>query len=198
MPQPLLIATRNANKTREITRILGAHFSVADLTSHPEIPEPLETGATFRDNAVLKASEASRRFDGLVLSDDSGLEVDALGGAPGVRSARYAGEPCDDARNRRRLLDELERAGARGRARSARFHCVMALAQNGGVTVTFDGVIEGVITNREKGAGGFGYDSLFVPEGYCETFAELSDDVKNSISHRSRALEKLRKFLSCA
>jgi len=191
----LLIATRNAHKTREIAGILGARFLVTDLTAHPEIPATLESGSTFRENAELKAVEASRIFDGLVLSDDSGLEVDALGGAPGVYSARYAGENADDAANRRRLLDELARAGARGKARTARFRCVMALAERGCVTGTFDGTIEGVIINLEKGDGGFGYDSLFVPDGHCETFAELPEETKNGISHRARALEKVCGFL---
>jgi XTP/dITP diphosphohydrolase len=196
MPRPLLIATRNAHKTREIAQILGERFAVTDLKAHPEIPETVESGETFRENAILKAVEASHIFSGLVLSDDSGLEVDALGGAPGVRSARYAGEPTDDARNRVRLLKELTRVDVRGKARSARFHCVMALAEKGEVIGTFDGVVEGVIINREKGGGGFGYDSLFVPEGHCETFAELPEETKNGISHRGRALEKVCAFLA--
>ena len=162
MPHPVLIATRNAHKTREIARILGDRFAVSDLAAHPEIPAAVESGSTFRENAELKAVEASRIFDGLVLSDDSGLEVDALGGAPGVYSARYAGEKADDAANRRRLLDELARADARGKARTARFRCVIAVAAHGRVTATFDGVVEGIIINREKGAGGFGYDSTYV------------------------------------
>ena len=196
MSRQLLIATRNAHKTREIARILGENYAVTDLTAHPEIPATVESGTTFRENAELKAVEASRIFDGLVLSDDSGLEVDALGGAPGVYSARYAGENADDAANRRRLLDELARAGACGReARTARFRCVMALAEHGEVTGVFDGTVEGVIIDAEKGAGGFGYDSLFIPDGFSETFAELPDDAKNGISHRGRALEKAREFL---
>ena len=195
MPQPLLIATRNAHKTREIAQILGARFAVTDLTAHPEIPATVESGSTFRENAELKAVEASQLFAGLVLSDDSGLEVDALGGAPGVYSARYAGENADDAANRRRLLDELARVDARGKARTARFHCVMALAQQGRVTGVFDGTVVGIIINLEKGGGGFGYDPLFVPDGFCETFAQLSDAAKNGISHRGRALEKVRALL---
>jgi XTP/dITP diphosphohydrolase len=195
MPQPLLIATRNAHKTREIAQILGARFAVTDLTAHPEIPATVESGSTFRENAGLKAVEASQLFAGLVLSDDSGLEVDALGGAPGVYSARYAGENADDAANRRKLLDELARVDARGKARTARFRCVMALAEQGRVTGVFDGTVEGIIINLEKGGGGFGYDPLFVPDGFCETFAQLSDAAKNGISHRGRALEKVCAFL---
>ncbi len=193
--QPLLIATRNRHKTGEIREILGDRFVVTDLTAHPAIPAAVESGNTFQENAVLKAVEASRCFDGLVLSDDSGLEVDALGGAPGVRSARYAGEDSDDARNRQRLLAELERTGAQERKRTARFHCVIAIARNGDVVATFDGAIEGVILNEERGDGGFGYDSLFVPDGYGETFAQLPAGIKNRESHRARALKKAAAFL---
>jgi len=193
--RPLLIATRNAHKTREIAQIFGARFAVTDLTAHPELPATVESGSTFLENATLKAVEASRFFAGLVLSDDSGLEVDALGGAPGVYSARYAGEDSDDARNRKRLLEELARVEAKGAARTARFRCVMALAENGSVTGLFEGSVEGVIIDTEKGEGGFGYDSLFVPEGYGETFAELPDEIKNRGSHRARALQKVSDFL---
>jgi len=191
----LLIATKNAHKTAEIRAIL-AGWDVSDLTAHPGIPAPDETGATFAANAAIKALAASQRFAGLVLADDSGLEVDALGGAPGVRSARYAGPVATDAGNRARLLRELDAAGARGRARTARFHCVMALAESGKLLGTFDGAVEGVIINREKGSGGFGYDALFVPEGFCETFGQLPAEVKNTLSHRSRALAKAAAFLA--
>ena len=195
----LLIATQNAHKTREIREMLGAEFDVSDLSVHPEIRAAEETGVTFEENAVLKANEASHGFDGLVLADDSGLEVDALSGAPGVRSARYASENTkansSDEANRRRLLAELERVGARGKDRRARFCCAMALARDGKLIATFDGAVEGVVINQEKGGGGFGYDSLFVPEGHCETFAQLSAAVKNKLSHRGRTLTKVRAFL---
>lgn len=194
MNSPLLIATRNAHKTDEIQQILGG--TVADLTAHPEIPATVESGATFEENAGLKAIEASLLFEGLVLSDDSGLEVDALGGAPGVFSARYAGENANDATNRARLLLELTRVDARGKARSARFRCVMALAERGKILGYFHGTVEGMIIPQEKGDGGFGYDPLFVPDGFCQTFAQLPQETKNDISHRGRALEKVRTFLS--
>lgn len=197
---PLLIATKNAHKAAEIREILGGAWDVTDLNAHPEVIAPQESGGTFAENAAIKAVAASRIFHGLVLSDDSGLEVDALGGAPGVRSARYAndvaGENATDAGNRAKLLRELEAAGTRGKERSARFRCVMALAENGAVLGTFDGAVEGVIINSERGGGGFGYDALFVPEGHCETFAQLSAEVKNQLSHRARSLEKVRKFLA--
>jgi XTP/dITP diphosphohydrolase len=194
--QRILIATRNAHKTREIRQILGAGFELSDLTSHPGIPPTIESGATFEENAKLKAVEASRHFDGLVLADDSGIEVDALGGAPGVYSARYAGENADDEKNRARLLEELRRVKARGRKRSARFRCVIALAQSGNCVAIFEGAVKGVIVNQPKGADGFGYDPIFVPEGYCQTFAQLPVEVKNQLSHRGRALEKMRRFLT--
>ncbi len=189
----LLIATKNAHKTAEIRAILGDGWDVTDLNAHPEIAAPEETGATFTENAALKALTASHLFPGLVLADDSGLEVDALAGAPGVRSARYAGEHATDAANRAKLLREL--ATTRGKARTARFRCALAVAAAGTVHATFDGTVEGVIINVERGEGGFGYDTLFVPEGHCETFAQLPAAVKNQISHRARALEKARAFL---
>ena len=192
----LLIATRNAHKTAEFRVMLGDRFEVTDLTAHPEIPAVEETGETFEENAVLKAVAASEIFSGVVLADDSGLEVDALGGAPGVISARYSGENADDRSNREKLLAELDRVGARGKARSARFRCVLALARKGAVVVAFDGKVEGMIINQAKGERGFGYDPVFVPEGYCETFAQLDEEIKNRESHRARALGKLILWLA--
>ncbi len=189
----LLIATKNAHKTAEIRAMLGDGWDVTDLTAHPEIAAPEETGATFAENAAIKALAASHLFPGLVLADDSGLEVDALAGAPGVRSARYAGEHATDADNRTKLLHEL--AAILGKARTARFRCALALAEDGTVRAAFDGAVEGIIINAERGEGGFGYDALFVPEGHCETFAQLPATVKNQLSHRARALEKARAFL---
>ncbi len=184
----LLIATKNAHKTGEIRAILGEGWEVEDLNAYPEIAAPEETGATFAENAAIKALAASERFPGLVLADDSGLEVDALAGAPGVRSARYAGDRATDADNRAKLLLELD--GTRGKSRAARFRCALALADGGSVLAAFDGTVEGVIINAARGGGGFGYDPLFVPEGHCETFAQLPAEVKNQLSHRGRALAK--------
>jgi XTP/dITP diphosphohydrolase len=190
----LLVATGNAHKTWEIRAILGQGFTVTDLTAHPEIVPAEETGTTFAENATLKAAGASRCFDGLVIADDSGLEVDALGGAPGVVSARYSGADATDASNRAKLLAELAKTGAA--PRTARFHCVIALARGGEVLATYDGAVEGRIIDSERGDGGFGYDSLFVPDGYGQTFAELPAEVKNTLSHRARALAKLAAFLA--
>lgn len=191
--QQLLLATRNAHKTDEIRQMLGADFLVEDLNSRADWPEIVETADTFLGNASLKALGISRIYDGLVLSDDSGLEVDALHGGPGVRSARFAGEVAGDAENRALLLARLE--GVRGKARTARFRCVMVLARGGTALGSFSGAVEGVIINQEKGGHGFGYDSLFVPEGHCETFAQLPAKTKNQLSHRARALEQVIRFL---
>lgn len=194
MPR-LLIATKNAHKTGEIAAMLPG-WEVSDLTAHPEIPAPDETGTTFAENAAIKALAGSALFPGLVLADDSGLEVDALGGAPGVYSARYAGPQATDADNRTKLIQELAAEGARGKARTARFRCAMALAEKGEILGAFDGAVEGIIVNQEKGEGGFGYDPLFVPEGYCETFGQLPASTKNQLSHRARALADVVKFLA--
>jgi XTP/dITP diphosphohydrolase len=189
MPR-LLIATKNAHKTTEIRAIIGEGWAIDDLTAHPEIPAPDETGATFSENAAIKAVAASKIFPGYVLADDSGLEVDALGGAPGVQSARYSGANATDASNRARLLGELHGAESAGR-----FRCVMAVACEGTVLGTFNGSVEGRIITGERGTGGFGYDALFIPAGYSETFGELSPEVKNGLSHRARALAAARDFL---
>ena len=187
----LLIATKNAHKTSEIQAILGSGWQVEDLTSHPNVPSPEETGATFSENAGIKALAAARVFAGLVLADDSGLEVDALDGAPGVISARYAGPGASDADNRALLLRNLQAFPA-----AARFRCSMVLANGPEVLGRFDGSVEGAIIGEERGIGGFGYDSLFVPDGFSQTFGELPAATKNSLSHRARALAKLAAFLS--
>ena len=190
----ILVATGNAHKTQEIRQILGPSFEVRDLSAHPEIPAAEENGESFLENAIIKAVEASRRVEGIVLSDDSGLEVDALNGAPGIRSARYAGESSTDAANREKLLQEMGLLKG-DVVRSARFRCVMVLAQAGEVLGSFDGRIEGRIVDQCAGTGGFGYDPLFIPEGHAQTFAELSAEIKNALSHRGRALEKVKTAL---
>ena len=190
----LLVATKNAHKTQEIRAILGDDWQVEDLTGHPEIPAPDETGATFEENARIKAEAASRIFPGLVLSDDSGLEVDALGGAPGVNSAIYAGEHGNDAANRAKLQRELTGCDALEPC-TARFRCVMALAEGGRTLATFNGAVEGQVLSVERGTGGFGYDPMFVPDGYAETFAELPAEMKNLLSHRARALRAVMDYL---
>ena len=191
--QRLFLATRNPHKTREVREILGGGWEVTDLTDLAGIPEAEETGATFEENACIKALSASPHYDGWVLADDSGLEVDALGGAPGVRSARFAGESAGMDENRALLLEKMK--GLDGEERRGRFRCVLALAKNGAVVRTFSGAVEGSITDAERGYGGFGYDPLFVPEGGALTFAEMTAEEKHALSHRGRALALLADFL---
>lgn len=190
--QDLLVATGNSHKTAEIRAILGAGYVVSDLKAHPELPEVEETGSTFLENATLKAVEISKQVEGLILSDDSGLEVDALGGEPGVYSSRYAGEAGNDVANNKKLLHELQ--GKDNRA--ARFRCVMVLAQDGEVLTSFDGAVEGRMLSELHGEGGFGYDPLFVPDGYDQTFSQLSEGIKNQLSHRAVAMQKVVAWLA--
>ena len=190
----LLIATRNSHKTAEFAQILGRDFAVADLTSLASAEEVEETGETFEENATLKALAASQMTQRLVVADDSGLEVDALGGAPGVYSARYAGASATDEQNIAKLLLELRRVGADSGV-SARFQCVLVLARDGAKKAAFAGSIEGKIISSPRGQHGFGYDPIFVPAGYNSTFGELGEAAKNSISHRADAIRQLKDYL---
>ena len=192
----LIVATRNAHKTCEIQRILGPKFEVRGLSGDDEIPEIYESGKSFEQNAKLKAVAVSRQLPGLVVADDSGLEVDALGGAPGIYSARYAGASVTDNEKIGKLLSELAKVTAKGGQRRARFRCALALARGGHILGTFDGVVEGKIADRARGFRGFGYDPVFLPNGFDQTFGELAPAEKDRWSHRARALEKLRTFLS--
>jgi XTP/dITP diphosphohydrolase len=192
MPLPrLILATRNAHKTAEIRAMIGDRFEVLDVTAFPECPEIAETGSSFLENARLKALGISAVIEGLVLSDDSGLEVDALGGAPGVWSSSFGGEEGNHARNNARLLAEMAGKSERG----ARFRCTMVLAQGGRELAHFSGTVEGRIIGEPRGLKGFGYDPLFIPDGHEGTFAELGEEVKNALSHRSRALAQVIAFL---
>jgi XTP/dITP diphosphohydrolase len=197
-PRPLLLATRNAHKVRELAAQLGSAWAVRSLREVPELPDIEETGTTFSANAQLKALGISAHVNDLVLADDSGLEVDALNGEPGVYSARYAGVHGDDAGNNQKLLAELARVGAHTPAqRTARFHCVVVLAQNEKVLAEFSGVCEGhIASGLSEGAHGFGYDPLFVPEGYEVTFADLTLETKAALSHRGRAMRAMIEALS--
>jgi XTP/dITP diphosphohydrolase len=187
----LIIATRNAHKTAEIRAMIGERFEVLDVTAFPECPEIEETGTTFLENARLKAEGISRVLEGWVLSDDSGLEVDALDGAPGVWSSSFGGEEGNHAKNNARLIEEM----AGKTERRARFQCTMVLARNGGSQADFRGTVEGRIIDAPRGGHGFGYDPLFIPDGYEETFSQLGDGVKGRLSHRSRALAKAVEYL---
>ena len=190
----ILLATRNQHKTREFAYLLGPHFQVTDLTNERDLPEIVETGSTFEENAAIKALTVSRvRPNEIVIADDSGLEVDALGGAPGICSARFAGERATDRENVKKLFRELERMH-RPR-RSARFRCIIAIARGGKILEAVSGEARGLIADSPRGENGFGYDPVFVAAGFTETFAELPPEVKNRISHRARAVEKLRELL---
>jgi XTP/dITP diphosphohydrolase len=191
----LLLATRNAHKTREFSEILGSDFVVSDLSTELRAPSVEETGSNFAENAILKAVAISKWSGALVVADDSGLEVDALAGAPGVYSARYAGPGATDQKNIARLLSEL-RAHAGESAFTARFRCILALARGCDVLETFDGVVEGTIVDPPRGCGGFGYDPVFQPIGLTQTFGELPPDQKNRMSHRAQAIRLLRKALN--
>jgi XTP/dITP diphosphohydrolase len=184
----LVIATRNTHKTREIQDILGPNVSVRDLGAYPEVSEIRETGTSFEENAKLKALATSGQLPALVIADDSGLEVDALGGAPGIHSARYAGANATERDKIKKLLFELARVRPTDDQRRARFRCVVALAHNGNLLGTFEGVVEGRIADQIRGDAGFGYDPIFIPDGYEQTFGELSPEVKNMISHRAKAM----------
>jgi len=191
----LVVATCNRHKTREIQHILGPEFMVRDLGAHPEVSEIRESGTSFEENAKLKALAASRQLPALVIADDSGLAVDALGGAPGIYSARYAGANATSRDKIDKLLRELARVRATEDGRRARFRCVVALASNGDLLGTFEGTVEGRITDKARGDAGFGYDPIFVPDGFEQTFGELSAQVKNAISHRANAIHALAERL---
>jgi|SRR5437868_5029551 len=190
----LLLGTRNPGKVREITSILdGAGWPFCSLQESQETAE--ENGESYAENAIAKARFYATATGLWTLADDSGLEVEALGGAPGVLSARYAGDGASDADRRELLLSELAKVGDTDRR--ARFVSVVAIADGDGrVLNVSEGVCVGTITFAPRGEGGFGYDPLFVPDGYEQTFAELPEAVKNRISHRARALMGAREFLS--
>ncbi len=188
----IVLATRNPGKIAEIKALLPG-VRIRPAASFPGCPEPEETGRTFKENALIKAKAVARYTGSTALADDSGLEVDALDGAPGVRSARYAGKDATDRDNLLRLLGALE--GIPEADRTARFRCVMAVVAPDGRTWTEEGVCEGRILQEPHGASGFGYDPLFVPAGYEHTFGELDAAVKNRISHRAKALHRIASVL---
>ncbi|HET6515627.1 MAG TPA: XTP/dITP diphosphatase [Thermodesulfovibrionales bacterium] len=191
----LVIATRNKKKVEEIRRILeGIPIVLYTLDDFPDCPEVEEDAGSFEGNAIKKAVAVAAYAGKPALSDDSGLEVYALGGAPGVLSARYAGEGADDRKNIAKLLAELHDVD--DSERGARFVCCIALAFPGGPVETFEGNVGGRIGRDQRGFNGFGYDPVFYPEGHGRTFAEMGADEKDGLSHRGRALKKLRDYLS--
>lgn len=190
----LLIATTNGYKIREIRTLLKDydHFDLYSLLDFPDYTPPEETGTTFEENAHLKALQAAKHFNMLALADDSGLVVPALKGAPGVFSARFAGSEAKDRDNRKKLLKEMEKI--EGERRWAYFECCIVVASPGGIEKCVQGTCEGSICQEERGGNGFGYDSLFIKNGYSKTFAELDEHTKNQVSHRAKALAKLKLY----
>jgi XTP/dITP diphosphohydrolase len=195
LPKELLIATRNPGKLSEFRPMLSdLPLSLRSLPDFPQVTEVEETGATFAENASIKAAAYAVQTGMWALADDSGLVVDALGGAPGVYSARYAGEHASDQERQALLLSELARTN--DSLRRARFICAIAIATPAGsIKHLSEGRCEGRIAEAPRGTGGFGYDPLFIPEGYGETFGELSAEIKGNISHRARALADVRAYL---
>ena len=187
----LVFATANPNKILEVKDKLGAEYqfgSLADINCSVEIPE---TQATLEGNALQKAQFVADHYKVDCFAEDSGLEIDALDGLPGVDTAHYAGPQRDAVANMRKVLSELDGLSNR----SARFRAVIALVRQGQPSITFEGIIEGRIAETMQGEGGFGYDPIFIPEGYQQSFAQLSSAVKRAKSHRSRAVDKLVAYL---
>jgi XTP/dITP diphosphohydrolase len=195
MPKELLIATRNRGKVLEVESLLGAlPLRLRSLADFPATQEVEETGATFEENSAIKARAYATQTGCWTLADDSGLEVEALNGAPGVFSARYGGPEATDAERIALLLDALSRSGDANRR--ARFVCVIAVADSrANLLSLFTGTCEGRIAPEPHGGGGFGYDPVFVPDGYEQTFGELPAGIKQRISHRARALRAALPFL---
>lgn len=187
----LVIASTNVHKVREFRNMLKplSRFDLISLRDFPNYAPPEETGKTFEENATLKAVHAAKTLNRWVIADDSGLVVPALNGAPGVYSARYAGNDATDLDNRKKLLDEMQHL--LDDDRQAFFECCIALASPEGLKKCVKGTCEGTLLTKERGGSGFGYDPLFVKHGYSKSFAEIGETVKNRISHRRKALDKL-------
>lgn len=187
----IVFATNNAHKLREVQQTVGDKFEIVSLRECGVVEDIPENEPTLEGNALAKARYIYSRTGLSCFADDTGLEVDALGGEPGVRSARYATDGHDDEANKRLLLERMEGKENRG----AQFRTAMALILDG-EEYLFEGVVRGEILTKECGNGGFGYDPLFAPEGHSESFAEMSAEEKNAISHRGRAVRKLAEFLN--
>ena len=196
MSRELVVASGNRDKAAEVAKLLAdTSWRIRTLADYPPIEEPVEDGETFEENALLKARYYAASVGAPCVADDSGLEVDALNGAPGVYSARYAGEDCSYADNNAKLLREL--ASYNGKeSRQARFRCCAAYADPEGISYVADGSVEGHIAAEPRGANGFGYDPVFIPEGFDATFGELAPEIKHAISHRGRAFQQLRDLLA--
>ncbi len=187
----VIIATKNEGKAKEFESLFAAKgYEVKTLLDFPDSPDVEETGTTFEENAILKAEAISKEYHGVVISDDSGLIVDALDGRPGVYSARYAGEDKNDEANTNKVLSELEDVPEE--ERTARFYCALAVASPNQETITVSGTIEGYITEQPVGENGFGYDPIFYVKELGKTTAQLTKEEKNKISHRAKALKALQ------
>lgn len=196
-PPRIALATRNAHKIRELERICAdwpVEWVTVEDHDPADFPDVEETGDTYLENATLKAAAVSVALGIPALADDSGIEVDALGGRPGVRSARYAGEGATDEQNLRELTRAIRGIPAGGR--TARYRCLAVLAFPDGAVVHADGTCEGILETSPRGSGGFGYDPIFQPAGWDETMAELTPEQKDRISHRGRAFRALRDQLA--
>lgn len=191
----ILIATRNAGKAEEFKTLFDRYGikAVSLLDKDEELPDIEETGSTFEENAALKSEGICKILNIPVLADDSGLIIDALDGRPGIYSARYAGEPKDDKKNIHKVLQEL--VNVPEEERTARFVCVLSVSIPGKPTLYKKGICEGTIGTEEIGNHGFGYDPIFIPNGYKQTMAELTPDEKNKISHRSNAISQLEDWI---
>ncbi len=190
----LVIATLNQNKLKEFKDLLKDFpVTILSLKDFPPISPMVEDGTSFYENALKKATIVARYTGKLAVADDSGIEVEALGGRPGVFSSRFAGEKASDKENNAKLLKELE--GVLPEKRGACFKCVLVVARPGGETASVAGECRGVITNEPRGHYGFGYDPIFLVPEYNQTFSEITPEEKNSISHRARALQKLLEIL---
>lgn len=194
----IVIATKNLHKMREFRTILAElkELDLVSLKNFQNYSEPSEDRLTFEENAALKAEHAAKTLSVLALADDSGLVVPALGGEPGIYSKRYAGPENSDKENRKKLLEKMR--GMQGEARHAYFHCSLALSSPQGIIKCVSATVEGRIAEEERGGYGFGYDSLFIKHDYDKTFGELEDSIKNRMSHRRKALDKILPSLESA
>ena len=186
----IIVATKNKGKIKEIKKILASHNIMSQAEAGIDI-DVEETGPTFEENAMLKAAAVAEQTNCAVIADDSGIEVDAMGGAPGIYSARYCGEDATDEDRVEKMLEEVAGADNRG----AQFTCVIALITPEGEKHLFKGIVRGTLDFSPKGTNGFGYDPIFIPDGYKNTFGELDSSIKDEISHRANALKALAEFL---
>ena len=190
----IVLATRNPNKLREFRAMLqDIDIAIVSFDSFPECPEVVEDGKSFAENALKKARTIAEYTGHVTIADDSGLEVDLLGGMPGIYSARYAGEEADDRKNNEKLLKEL--GGVPMERRGAQFRCVIAVVDPDGAEQIVEGAYRGIIITEPRGNNGFGYDPVFLDEQSGFTFAEMDPEHKNQVSHRSRAIQELKKIL---